>query len=366
MLESWLREDGWGNPSSVHGQGRSARERVEAAREQVAALLGTRPARVTFTSGATESNNAAIGHWSQAAPNRPLLVATRLEHPSVLEPLRLREELQSVEWIAVSDTGEVDLEAISRLPEERVGMIACMAANNETGLRLPWREIAAWGAQRQIPVHVDLTQVVGKEDSLDLDSSGVASASLSGHKLGALAGCGVLWSRHPTISFLHGGPQERDLRAGTENLAGIITLGAASQWLLEHGTQEREQMKQLGDWLRQRLQSIPGVRISVPSERSLASTIHVRLPADAETVLILLDMAGVCASMGSACSAGALKPSDTLLAMGWSRQEAKQALRLSLGWSTTAQDLEIAAGHLERILSGVRKRSGMEPVPVDL
>jgi len=356
-LEAWLQEDGWGNPSSVHSQGRSTRERVELAREQVARLLGTRPSRLVFTSGATESNNAAVRHWSENDSQRPLLVATRMEHPSLLEPLRRRESFQSVEWIPVSAAGELDLESLPRLPEDRVGMIACMAANNETGIRLPWREVAAWGSQRQIPVHVDLTQVVGKEHPLDLDASGAASASLSGHKLGALAGCGVLWSRHAPMAFLHGGPQERDLRAGTENLAGIITLGAACQALLEHGAQEHARLKAQGEWFRRRLQSIPGVRLTVPAGSSLDGTVHLRLPVDAETVLIRLDMAGVCVSMGSACSAGALKPSETLLAMGWSRQEAKQALRLSLGWNTTDQELETAAQHLERIVAELSKRS---------
>jgi len=188
---------------------------------------------------------------------------------------------------------------------------------------------------------------------LSLDGSGAASASLSGHKLGALAGIGVLWSREDLAPMTVGGAQERGRRAGTENLAGIVTLGAVADWLVRNGAEERARTESLGARLRELLGSVPGIAFSVPQDKVLAGTVHLRLPTDAEPVLIRLDMQGVCASMGSACSAGVAKPSRTLLAMGWTERESRFALRLSLGWSTEEEELSEAARILGQILSNL-------------
>lgn len=349
-LEAWLAEGGWGNPSSVHASGRRAQEIVETARVDVAAWLGTRPSRIVFTSGATEANNMAVQAWACRDPRRPLLVSSALEHPSVHEPMVRLEPRHGLAMLPARRRGDLDLAPLDALDPGAIGLLACMAANNETGARLPWRELGAWGSERGVPVHVDLTQVASQA-GLELDRSGIASASLSGHKLGALSGCGVLWCREDLEPLLHGGPQERDRRAGTENLAGIVSLGAVARWLRTGAAEEAARVAELGARLRAKVGALPGVEFGIDQELALSHVVHLRLPVDAEAVLIRLDMAGVCASMGSACSAGALEPSRVLLAMGWSREEAWRALRLSLGWSTTAVEVDSAAALLGQILS---------------
>lgn len=345
-----MEEGGWGNPSSVHASGRRAQEIVEEARGEVARWLGTRPSRIVFTSGATEANNAAVQAWACRDPRRPVLVSGSLEHPSVHEPLARLGARQRWLRLPARREGDLDLRPLEAEDPGAIGLLACMAANNETGARLPWRELGAWGRERGVPVHVDLTQAASRP-GLDLDRSAIASASLSGHKLGALSGCGVLWCREDIEPLLCGGPQERDRRAGTENLAGILSLGAVARWLQAGAAQESERLEGLGARLRAEVGALPGVEFGIGQELSLPHVVHLRLPVDAETVLIRLDLAGVCASMGSACSAGALEPSRVLLAMGWSRDEARRALRLSLGWSTTQEEVDRAAGLLGQILS---------------
>lgn len=349
-LEAWLAEGGWGNPSSVHASGRRAQEIVEEARGSVARWLGTRPSRIVFTSGATEANNAAVQAWACRDPRRPLLVSSLLEHPSVHEPVVRLEPRQGSAMLPVRREGDLDLRSLDDLDPSSIGMLACMAANNETGARLPWRELGAWGRERGVPVHVDLTQVASLP-GLDLDRTGIASASLSGHKLGALSGCGALWCREDLEPLLRGGPQERDRRAGTENLAGILSLGAVAGWLQANAMRESARLAELGARLRAKAGALPGVGFGIDQELALAHVVHLKLPVDAETVLIRLDMGGVCASMGSACSAGALEPSRVLLSMGWSREEARRALRLSLGWSSTAAEVDAATALLGQILS---------------
>jgi len=342
----------------VHASGRAAQERVEAAREAVARLLGTRAGRITFTSGATEANNAAIHAWARKDARRPLLVSTSLEHPSVAEPLRRLEPTQGWHRLPATAAGGTALDGLADLPAGRIGLVACLAANNETGVLQPWREIRDWAREAEVPLHVDLTQVAGREP-VALDGSGIASASLSGHKLGALAGCGVLWMAGDLEPLLLGGPQERGRRAGTENVAGIVALGAVADRLVRHGEEERTRIGELGRRLRKAVAALPGVEFGVPQGAVLDNTVHLRLPVEAEAVLIRLDLQGVCASMGSACSAGAVRPSRTLLAMGWSEEQARRALRLSLGWSSTAGEVDRAAGILGQILSnlGVSEKS---------
>lgn len=334
----------------MHASGRRAQELVEAARGDVAAWLGTRPSRIVFTSGATEANNAAVQAWAGRDRQRPLLVSSSLEHPSVHEALTRLEVRQGLVRLPVRREGDLDLGPLDALDPDSIGLLACMAANNETGARLPWRELGEWGRERGVPVHVDLTQVAS-QPGLELDRTGIASASLSGHKLGALSGCGVLWCREDLTPLLYGGPQERDRRAGTENLAGIVSLGAVARWLRTGAAEEAVRVAELGARLRAKVACLSGVEFGIAPELSLSHVVHLKLPVDAETVLIRLDMVGVCASMGSACSAGALEPSRVLLAMGWSREEAKRALRLSLGWSSTVREVDSAAALLGQILS---------------
>jgi len=353
VLEDWLSHDGWGNASSLHASGRKARELVEEAREAVAQLVGAKPAQIIFTSGATEADNIAIHAWAAADTARPVLASTRLEHPAILEPLRFLEKSRPVEWLPASRDGGLNQDALARLPSEQTGLVCCMGANNETGRILSWQEVASWGRQRGIPVHTDLTQLIGKMP-VDLSATDAASAAFSGHKLGALSGCGVLWSSRPLSPLLRGGPQERDRRAGTENLAGILSLGAVARWLTENASAEQERTNRLGKRLREEIADLPGVETTLPEALALPSTVHLRLPVGAEAVLIRMDLQGVCASSGSACSSGAIEPSETLLAMGWTAEEARRALRLSLGWNTTEAEIDRAAEILGQILSEMR------------
>lgn len=317
-----------GNASSVHGDGRRARKLVEEAREKVAALVNARPSQVVFTGGGTEANNLAM---AQAAPAQA--AGSAVEHDSILQAA---EEGMRLE---VDANGIVDG---SRLPEDGLSLVSVMLANNETGVLQPVKEIA--GACRELGaiIHTDAIQAVGKI-KVDWQDLGVHMMSLSAHKLGGPQGVGALVvdEELDIAPLLKGGGQERGRRAGTENVAGIGGFGVAAE-LVQKKFGKMAEVAALRDTLEQALLAInPSLQIHGRGVDRLPNTTCVSMPGvDAETQVMSLDLAGVMVSAGSACSSGKVTTSHVLKAMRLEDDLASSAIRISLGWHSTQEDID--------------------------
>jgi cysteine desulfurase len=335
--------DGWGNPSSPHDQGQSAKAQVGRARARVAELVGARPAEIVFTSGATEANVWALRGAMARAPARAHLVLTAVEHPAVIRlARRLRDEGARVDVVPVDGSGTLDLDALDRFVRPDTTLVAVMAANNETGILLPIQEVAAITSPRGVPVLVDATQALGRIP-VSFAEWGVDLLSCSAHKLHGPKGIGALVVRKGfELPPLIEGSQERGRRGGTENLPGIVGFGVAAT--LAHGrlAADADGMERLRDGLEAALRArVPTVRIYGEGAARLPNTSCLRIPGiDAEWLLNRLGRAGICAGSGSACSAGGTEPSHVLSAMGATRAEALESIRISLSRTTT--DAEVA------------------------
>jgi cysteine desulfurase len=355
--------DVFGNPASVHAAGRAARDLLDRARAQVAAALGAQPSEIVFTSGATESAALAIRGALGAAPaGRDALVVTAVEHPCVLDlAAAIRAEGGRVAVVAVDRDGVPDLVALRAAITVRTALACAMLANNETGVLLPVREIAASARERGALFFCDATQAVGKIE-VDVRTLGADLVALTGQKLGGPRGAGVLWVKSGVrLAPLLGGSQERGRRAGTENLPGIAGLGAAIEAAVAQRAGEERRIRALRDGLEAGLlAAIPGARVNGAGAPRLPNTLSLTLPgADAEALLIALDLEGICASAGSACHSGSTKPSGVLTAMGLTPGEARGTLRLSLGWPSTDADVDRALEVIPRLARQVR-----EAIPV--
>ena len=317
-----------GNASSVHGEGRAARQVVEEAREKVAALVNARPGQVIFTGGGTEANNLAM-----LQANLSDATVSSIEHDSVLQPLDLGARLP------VRSDGVVD---VNSLPEQPVSLVSLMLANNETGVVQPVKRLAELCRELGIAVHTDAIQAVGKMN-VDWQDLGAQMMTLSAHKLGGPQGVGALivddtWKGTP---LLKGGGQERGRRAGTENIAGIVGFGVAAD-LVQKNFDAMAGVAELRDMLERGLRAIdPSVAIHGSNVERLPNTVCVSMPGvDAETQVMSLDLAGVMVSAGSACSSGKVTTSHVLKAMGLDEASASSAIRISLGWHSTPDDVE--------------------------
>lgn len=321
-----------GNPSSVHTDGRTVRRAVDAARRHVARLAGAAPGEVVFTAGGTEANNLALRGFA----GRRLIVSA-VEHESVLAAA------PGAARIPVDRNGVVDLAALERLLSEDRGpaLVSVMLVNNETGVIQPVAEVARIAHAHGAVVHCDAVQGAGRV-ALDRAALGADLLSLSAHKLGGPAGCGALVVAegcHPE-PLIRGGGQERWRRAGTENLVGIAGFGAAAAAALEDGT--GPELAALRDGLERRaLDAVPVARLMGAGVRRAGNVACLALPGVAgETQVMALDLAGVSVSAGAACSSGKVRPSHVLEAMGEPADVAGAAIRVSLGWNTTAADVD--------------------------
>lgn len=341
----YLRE-AFGNPSSDHALGREAHRAVEGARAQVAGLIGAKAEEVIFTSGGTESNNLAIrGVASSTPPERLRIVTSGVEHPATVGPCRaLEEEGWKVTRLPVTDEGTVDAgSAIAALGPD-VALLTLMRAQNETGALMPVSEVAAAARRAGIIVHSDAAQAVGKI-AVDVDDLDVDLLSIAGHKLYAPKGVGALFVRSgtPIAPIVIGGGQERGLRPGTENVAGIVGLGAAAALAQSGVAGESVRQRALRDALWDDLSSrIPTLVRHTPLRSSLPNTLALSF-ADVLGKDVLAAARGVLASTGSACHSGVDTPAETLLAMGVTPAVALGAVRLSLGRATTAAQMVTAA-----------------------
>jgi cysteine desulfurase len=322
-----------GNASSVHGPGRAARAKVEAARRQVAALVGAEPDQVVFTGGGTEADNQVL---QTADPARSFVAA--IEHPAVLDAC------PGAHRVPVTADGVVDLGALEEMlvAADAPDLVAIMLANNETGVLQPVADAAAIAHRLGARVHCDAVQAVGKIP-VDFAALGVDTMALTGHKFGGPQGVGALIVRDAAAAecLMRGGGQERGLRGGTENVAGIVGLGLAAE-IAAARMGDYERLAELRDRLEARLrQSTPGFRVFGDGAARLPNTSKIMMPGvGSETQVMSFDLAGIAVSAGSACSAGRVEPPYVLTAMGVADEDALCALRISLGWDTSDADVE--------------------------
>ncbi|TWE07908.1 cysteine desulfurase family protein [Rudaeicoccus suwonensis] len=345
-----------GNASSLHTAGRAARRVVEESREIIAGALGCGPSEVIFTSGGTESDNLAIKgtYWQRRAqdPRRTRLIVSAVEHHAVLDPVEYLVATQgaTVDWIEVDSFGRADPSQVRELIErdpESVALVSMMWANNEVGTVQPVADVAAVAHEFEIPFHTDAVQAVGQLP-VDFAASGADLLSLSGHKFGGPLGVGVLLARRDVklVPLTHGGGQERQLRSGTLDVPGIRGLAVACEHAAANLLATQQQLMSLRDKvIRGALAIGHGIEVSGPHEpgdviQRLPGNVHLRVPGcDGDSLLYLLDAAGIECSTGSACQAGVPQPSHVLLAMGIPQSQARGALRLTLGHTSTEADV---------------------------
>jgi cysteine desulfurase len=336
-----------GNPSSVHAEGRAARAIVERAREQVAALVAARPSDVFFTSSGTEANMLALTPFIETADEKQpcsRLLLSAIEHASVRSGGRFTRDAK--EELPVGSDGRLNLAALAvAVAKTPRPLVSLMLANNETGVIQPVAEVAAIVHAAGGLLHVDAVQAVGRI-ACDIDTLGADLLTLSAHKIGGLKGVGVLVRRsddiHIADPLIRGGGQERGIRAGTENVAGIAAFGAAAAAARRARATEAAHMLALRTSLETGLQAISpqAVVFGAGAERLPNTTLFVAEGMKAETAVIAFDLEGIAVSSGAACSSGKVQPSHVLAAMGFSPPVARGAVRVSTGWDTTESDVE--------------------------
>jgi cysteine desulfurase len=340
----------FGNPSSVHRFGQDVRRALDAARDALAAAVGADSAEITFTSGGTEANNAALLGVLLAARERGRdhLVTVATEHHAILDCARFAEKILgfAVTFLPVDGHGLVDPGAVEAALTDRTALVSVMHANNEIGTIQPIPEIARGVRSRGIPFHTDAVQTLGAFP-LAVDDLGVDLMTLSAHKIYGPKGVGALYVRRGTklVPWLHGGAQEREKRAGTENVAGIVGFGKAAEFLPSWRDAAAERFPDLRDrFVAAVRERVPDMHLNGHPTERLPGNANLSFPgADGEALLLGLDLRGVAASSGSACASGSIEPSHVLLALGLPFPSARAAVRFSLGRDTTPEELERAA-----------------------
>jgi cysteine desulfurase len=335
----------FGNPSSHHEVGEAALAGLERARSDVAAVLGAKASQITFTSGGTESDNTAVkGIALAAGPARRHVIVSAVEHPAVLESAAWLTRLGfEVTELPVDRDGLVAPGELAAALREDTAVVSIQHANNEVGTIQPIAELAAVTAARDVPLHTDAVQSAGW---LDLSGLGVQALSISGHKIGAPKGIGVLWveRRTPFEPLIHGGGQERGHRSGTENVAAAVGLATA----LRLARSDNDDVVRRRDTFIERvLREVPGAELTGHRTQRLPGSASFVFPGrSGESILLDLERRGVVCSSGSACAAGSDDPSHVLIAMGYEPEIAQTAVRFSFGRSTTSEQLDAVAVHL--------------------
>ena len=364
--------EAYGNAQSVHGFGQRAKSLVERARREVAALVNAAPGEIAFVAGGTEADNLAIRGVAAAHAERGRhLITTKIEHPAVLATCQALEQAGAkVTYLPVRENGVVGADEVRAAITDETVLISVMHANNETGAIQPLEAISALvrerreRGQKHLHLHTDAVQSVGKIP-VDVKRLGVDLLSLSAHKIHGPKGVGALFVKRGVrlAKLMTGGHHERDRRAGTENVPGIVGLGRAAELARLHLDERAEQMRELRDYFeRQVMSRIAGVAVigdvagRVPNVSNLSFA-----GVDGESLLIALDMQGIAVSTGSACASGSLEPSHVLTAMGLSRERVRGSLRVSLSALTTRQEIDDALAALESTVARLREmRPGEE------
>ncbi len=344
---SRLLADMGGNPSSVHRSGQRSRRMLEVARAQVASIVGAAPRQIVFTSGGTESNNLAIFGAITAASRRRKIISSQIEHSSILAPIAELERrgFEAVR-VAPDSDGRVDPGRVLAVLDSETALVTLGLANSEVGTIQDLAPLASMCSAAGALFHIDAAQAAGRIP-VDIAALGCDLMTLSGHKLGAHSGIGALYVRDfaRLAPIVFGGPHESGMRAGTPNLLGAVSFGAAAEAVMDAMAAESVRIGSLAASLFARLrEAIPGLRLNGPIVGRLPNTLNLTFPGVlGESMLIALDLEGIEVSMGSACAAGAVEPSHVLRAMGRSVADARSSLRITLGWNNTAQEIEAVA-----------------------
>lgn len=360
-MRPYLLED-YGNASSIHWFGQRAKAGIEKAREQVARLLNARASEIVFTSGGTEADNAAIlGIVEAARAERKHVVTTAIEHPAVLSTAKLLEKRGvAVTYVRVGAGGVVDPADVAAALRPETVLISVMHANNELGTIQPLEEIGILARERDVYFHTDAVQSMGKIP-VDVQRLGVDLLALSAHKLHGPKGVGALYVRKGAIlrPLMHGGHHERDRRPGTENVAGIVGLGAAAELAGTHLLDELERVAALRDRLESGILSgVAGVVVNGDRARRVPTTTNLTFDyLEGEGFVIAMDLRGVACSTGSACSSGSLEPSHVLSAIGLKPEQARASIRFSLGRSNTREDVDATLKILPVVVEQLRSVS---------
>lgn len=356
----YLQSD-YGNASSMHGFGGKVGKHISQAREQVAQGLGCDPEEIIFTSCGTESDNTSIFSTVRSQPEKRHIVTTRVEHPAVLNVAsHLEIAGYEVTYLKVDELGRLDLQELEDSLRPDTALVSVMHANNENGVIFPLEQIAAIVKSRDILLHTDAVQTVGKLP-IDLQSLAVDFLALSAHKVHGPKGMGALFVRRgvPFRPFMLGGHQEKGRRAGTENVAGIVALGKAMEMATAGINEENTRVRNLRDRLEQGImEAIPDVRRNGDPENRLPNTSSLAFKyIEGESILLMLDQYAICASSGSACTSGSLEPSHVLRAMGVPFTYAHGSIRFSLSRYTTDREIDLVLRELPGIVSRLRAMS---------
>lgn len=358
----FLKEEAFGNPSTIYSYGREAKKALDEAREKVAGLIGARPEEIVFTSGGTEADNLAlIGTAAANEKKGRHIITSSIEHHAVLHTAQyLMRQGFKVTFLPVTPEGLVRVEDVEEAITDETILISVMHVNNEVGTIQPIKEIGHLARERGIVFHTDAVQSVGKIP-VNVDELNVDLLSASAHKIYGPKGVGCLYIRKGTkiTPILHGGGQERKRRAGTENMPGIVGFGRAAELARQEFPQEMPRLKALRDRLiKGILERIEDVQVNGDLEKRVATNANFSFRyVEGESLLLSLDMKGICASSGSACTSGSLDPSHVLLAMGIPHEVAHGSVRMTLGRGNTEADIDYVLEVMPEIVARLRAMS---------
>jgi cysteine desulfurase len=362
----FLKEN-FGNPSSIYPIGRKAKELVTESREAVAGFLGAHRSEITFTGSGTEADNFALNGVLDANPDKNEIITSVIEHPAVLEMARyLEKKGVRVSYVPVDETGLIDLDFLRDAVTPKTALVSIMLANNEIGTIQPIADVVRIAHDKGALVHTDAVQAFGKIE-VDADKLGVDLLTVSAHKVYGPKGIGALYIRRGTDirPFLHGGHQERGLRAGTENTSGIIGFGEAARILTERWKKDKDRIEKLASRLKAGIEGrVPKVKFNGHPEKRVKSTLNFAFPGlEAEAILLALATKEIYVSTGSACSEDSEEASYVLLAIGLRPEIARSCIRMSLGRFNTNEDVEVVLHELPGIVEKLRKISAFDPLP---
>ncbi|MBQ3373342.1 MAG: cysteine desulfurase NifS [Oscillospiraceae bacterium] len=352
----------YGNPSSLYGFGQTAKEAIENARKTVAACIGAQPREIYFTSGGSEADNQAILSAAKvgARKGKRHLISTAFEHHAVLHTLKkLEKEGCEVTLLPVHEDGVVRMEDLEAAVRDDTALVTIMFANNEIGTIQPITEIGAFCRERNIPFHTDAVQAAGHMP-IDVEVMNIDMLSLSGHKFHAPKGVGVLYAKKNILlsNLIEGGGQERGKRAGTENVAGIVALAAALKESCDAMEENTAKILPMRDKLITELSKIPHSRLNGSMDHHVPGTVNICFEGlEGDSLLLMLDQNGICASSGSACNAGSIDPSHVLLAIGVPYEIAHGSLRLSIGEYNTMEEIDYIVRIVPQVVEELRRKS---------
>lgn len=352
----------WGNPSSIHWAGRAPKKAVEEARDKVAALFNCTPAEIIFTSSGTEGDNHAIKGLAYARKDKGNhIITTKVEHPAVLNTCKqLAKEGFDITYLGVDSGGLISIDELEKAITPKTILISVMYANNETGVISPVKEAAEAAKKRGVAFHTDAVQAAGKLP-IDLSKLNIDIMAISGHKLYGPKGIGALYVKRGTrlVPLIHGGHHERNRRGGTENVAGIVALGKACEIAARDMEKEAAHLNALKARLEKGLtERVPHITVNGHPEKRLPNTSNVSFEfVEGESLLLNLDMKGIAASSGSACTSGSLEPSHVLLALGVPVENSHGSVRFSLGRANTAEDVDFLLEIMPPIVERMRSMS---------